>query len=112
MARREITKLSVGPLPLILAVVIHDGEHFSPHLDNIQRLSIQKYANPWLAPNSPRAEELSILIKRFAVDVFHALQKAPAYDPSWSELAIDTFSHLFEERATQRELPSLGGARL
>ncbi|HXP19778.1 MAG TPA: toll/interleukin-1 receptor domain-containing protein [Streptosporangiaceae bacterium] len=109
MARREFTKQDSGPLPLILAVVIHDGENISPHLDNIQRLPIQDYANPWLARESPKAEELSERIRGFTVHVSHALDRVPECDPRWSELAIDGFVQLFELRARQRAVPSLGG---
>jgi hypothetical protein len=109
MARREVTKQSSGPLPLILAMVIHDGEHFSPHLNDIQRLPIQEYANPWLARDSLNAERLSEHIKRFSIHVSHALMRAPACDPSWPGLAIDSFVRLFERNAVQSSVPSLGG---
>ena len=48
---------SRGPLPLILAVVIHDGEDIDHRLDEIQRFALQKYSNPWIAEGSPVAEE-------------------------------------------------------
>ena len=108
MARAELTRQPSGPLPLILALVIH-GENVSPHLNHIQRLSIQKYANPWIAQGSPRAEELSERIRRFCVHVSHALEKAPKCEPNWSSLAIKQFVELFEARASQRDFPSLGG---
>ena len=109
LARREFTKRDSGPLPLIVAVVIHDGENISPYLDDIQRLSIQDYANPWLASDSHRAEELSAQIRKLSVHVAHALQRVPECDPSWPNLAIERFVQLFEYRARQRNVPSLGG---
>jgi len=109
LARREQTKQNSGPLPLILAVVIHDGENISPYLDDIQRLPIQDYANPWLARDSPRAEELSEHIRKLSAHVAHALQRAPECDPCWPSLAVERFVRLFEYRARQRDVPSLGG---
>jgi hypothetical protein len=109
MARMEQTKQGPNPLPLVLALVIHDGETISPHLGHIQRFPIQKYANPWIARDSRRAEELSELINQFCGHVAHALGKVPDCDPGWSELAVDQFVQLFETRAIQREVPSLGG---
>jgi len=109
MARRENTKSGTGPLPLILALVIHDSENISPHLSSIQRLAIQEYANPWLARDSRRAEELSERIHRFAIHVSHALQKVPECNPNWSSLAVDSFVQLFQQQTTQRDVPSLGG---
>jgi hypothetical protein len=110
MARREFTRQSSGPLPLILAVVIHDGENISPSLDDIQRLLIQDYANPWLANGSPRSEELSDLIRGFSVHVAHALAQAPKCDPRWPSLATESFVALFEYQARQRGVPRLGTA--
>jgi len=109
LARRELTKQGSGPLPLILAVVIHDGENISPHLNDIQRLSIQDYANPWLARESPRAEELSEHIRTLSAHVAHALQRVPECDPCWPDLAIERFVQLFEYPAQQRGVPSLAG---
>jgi hypothetical protein len=109
MARRDFTKKDSGPLPLILAAVIHDGENISPNLGDIQRLAIQDYANPWLARGSRKAEKLSEQIRDFSVHVSHALLRAPECDPGWSGLAIDEFVQLFRQQARQREVPSLGG---
>jgi hypothetical protein len=109
LARRESTRSSDGPLPLILALVIHDGENIPKHLQDIQRLPIQDFANPWLRPKSPKAEKLSELIRDFSAHVSHALQKAPSdCDPYWSELATDRFIELLERRTMQHEVPSLG----
>jgi TIR domain len=109
MARMEQTKEDLGPLPLILALVIHDGENISPQLGHIQRFPIQQYANPWIARDSLRAEELSEWIRRFCIHVGHALSKAPHFDPSWPGLATEQFVRLFQTRAAQHEVPSLGG---
>lgn len=109
LARREFTRGDSGPLPLILAMLIHDGENIPPQLNDIQRFPIQEYANPWLGKNSPKAEELSERIRQFSVDVARALRRAPECDPSWSDLAVDGFIQLFDRRAEQREVPSLGG---
>jgi TIR domain len=109
MARRDVTRKESGPLPIILAVVIHDGENISPNLGDIQRFPIQPYANPWLARDSPKAERLSEHIRIFSVHVSHALQRVPECDPGWSNLAIDRFVRLFEQRSEQRDVPSLGG---
>jgi hypothetical protein len=108
LARREVTKLKSGPLPLVLAAVIHDGENISPYLNDIQRMPIQEYANPWLARDSPRAEELSERIRKFCIHVSHALAKAPECNAAWPDLIADDFIHLFAQQASQREVPSLG----
>jgi len=95
------------PLPLILAAVIHDGDNIPSELQNIQRFAIQEYANPWLAHDSPNAEVLSGLIRKFSTHVAHAIQQAPPCDPAWSDLATDRFLQLFHQGADQNAVPSL-----
>jgi hypothetical protein len=109
MARMEKARNASGPPPLILALVIHDGENISPQLSHIQRFAIQRYANPWIVRDSPRSEELSEWIRCFCVHVAHALRKVPDCDPRWSDLAVGEFVRLFQTQAAQREVPSLGG---
>jgi TIR domain len=108
LARRELTKTDSGPLPLILAAVIHGGENISPHLSNVGRINIQEYANPWLAPGSPRSEALSQRIREFAAEVSQALQKAPAFDPAWRDIEGARFVELFSRQARQGDVPQLG----
>jgi hypothetical protein len=110
MARRQFTSQTHGPLPLVLALVIHDGEKISPHLNDIQRDSIRDYASPWIARDSLKAEKLSDKIAKFSVHVFHALQQAPECNPAWSDLAIGSFVQLYEQQVTQQKVPSLGGS--
>jgi hypothetical protein len=109
LARREATRLASGPLPLVLALVIHDGENISSSLDDIQRLAIQDYANPWLARDSLKAEGLSEQVRKFCLYVVHAIELAPASDPGWPVLAVDDFVRLFRRGVEQHEVPSLGG---
>lgn len=112
LARRQ----SVGPsnalLPMIIAAVIHDSENISPQLADIQRFGIQEYANPWLARDSAKAEELSERVRVLASHVAHALARMPEYNPHWAELANDDFIKLFTTRTLQHEVPSLGHGAL
>ena len=93
---------------MIIAAVIHDGESILPQLTDIQRFGIQAYANPWLARDSAKAEELSERIRILASHVAHALARMPEHDPHWAELANDEFVELFMTRNWQHEVPSLG----
>jgi hypothetical protein len=108
LARRERTKINSVPLPLILAMVIHDGQNIAPYLNDIERMPIQKYANPWMAKDSPRAEELSNRVRKFSSHVHHAISRAPMCDPAWSQIAAAEFVQLFAQQASQRKVPSLG----
>jgi hypothetical protein len=110
LARRDaVAELTGASPPLLLPAVIHDGEHISPELGDIQRLNIQPFANPWMAAGSPAAEELSNHIRKFATHVAHAIEGAPDHDPGWSKLATDEFVEVYRRTSRQRTVPSLGG---
>ncbi len=108
LARRQSLTNSLGPPPLILAIVIHDGDDIDTSLADIQRFPLQKYSNPWIAEGSSVAEVLSMRIQEFSGHVVHALNRVPDYDPSWPDLATKEFLGVFANRTVQRELPSLG----
>jgi hypothetical protein len=110
LARRKALTTPTGPPPpLVLPAVIHDGEHIASELGDIQRLEIQKYANPWIASGSPTAEELSNQIRVFAGHVARALEQTPEYDGTWPGLATDDFIKLYRTTTNQTAVPSLGG---
>jgi hypothetical protein len=108
LARRRAL---ADPPPLVLAAVIHDGEHIDPSLGDIQRFDIQSYANPWLARESATAEELSNRVRVLASHVAHALERAPDHDEKWAALAVEEFVALYRTRSLQKAVPSLGGSR-
>ena len=110
LARRDACSV-VSPPPLVLAAVIHDGDDFPATLSGIQRFPIQKYSDPWLCQGSKREEELSEKMVKLAMHVSHALQRIPAYDPSWQVIATEEFSELLQRRVVQTAPPSLGGSQ-
>ncbi|MEU4446735.1 toll/interleukin-1 receptor domain-containing protein [Actinosynnema sp. NPDC050801] len=108
LARRRAAGGSREPLPLILAAVLHDGKDFPGELGDIQHFPLQDCASPWIAEGSPKAEVLSDKVMKLAADLSHAIDRAPAHDPKWRELAIDEFTGLFERSRTPTRPPSLG----
>lgn len=108
LARKQSLANDFGPLPLVLAVVIHDGQNIDPRLDGIQRFPLQSCCNPWIAEGSPTAELLSMKLQEFAEHVAHALDRVPEYDPLWTDLATTEFLTIFESKTIQDALPSLG----
>jgi len=109
MMARRVAINADDPLPLIVAVVIHDGDTFPPELGDIQQFPIQKYSNPWMRKGSAKAEELSEKINTLSAHVAHALEYAPEHDPTWRNIATKTFLGTFRDRTTQSRPPSLGG---
>ena len=108
MARRTACD-PVNPPPLVLAVIIHDGEQLPVELSGIQQFPIQAYSNPWMRQDSQRAEELSEKLIKLAMHVARALDQIPDYDASWQVLATEQFIQLFHRKVPQTTPPSLGG---
>jgi internalin A len=110
LARRELTsrELTRGSFPpnLIIAAILHDSEHLDPRLDDIERFDIREYANPWIADGSPRHERLSEQLARLSVSVAQALDKAPEYNPAWSDLD-QLPDELLVDYGEQRTVPRL-----
>jgi hypothetical protein len=110
LARRQfLTEGPQGPPRLIFAVLLHDSEDIDEILTDIQQLPLQKYCNPWMYRHGITAERLSMRIEKFATDVAGAVAQAPNFDPGWAKLTGEEFWGLFEGRAKQEKLPSLGG---
>lgn len=110
LARRASTAGSGMPLPLVIGVVIHDGEDIPHGVADIQRFPIQKYASPWIQQRSPNAERLSEQIRELASSVGKACASAPDHDPEWRRLATAQFRSLFEPRHPAAGRPTLGEA--
>ncbi|CCH30592.1 TIR domain-containing protein [Actinosynnema sp. NPDC047251] len=108
LARRNAVSRLNDPLPLVLAVVIHDGKDFPVLLGEIQQFPLQDCASPWIAAGSPKAELLSDKVMKLAGDVRQAIERAPEHDPAWRDLAIDEFTGLFHRRNPPAGPPSLG----
>ena len=108
LARRK--RIGGTPLlPLIIPVVIHDGESIPAQLGGITRFQIQEYASPWLGEGSRKKEELAYEIRRLAEHTGRALARVPAYNPDWMGLAVEEFAPLFPAREGQQlVVPSLG----
>lgn len=108
LARRKATSGPNDPLPLILTVIIHDGDDFPEEFSDIQQLSIRDYASPHIGEDSPTKELLDKEIKKLAEHVYNAIQRVPDYDPGWRNLAIDEFVRTFKSNLRQSRPPSLG----
>jgi hypothetical protein len=94
---------------LIIPAAIHDGEDFPKEVAAIKPYPLQDFANPWIAEKSPTAEAFATTIKHWAPHIKAAINRAPEYDETWSELALEEFLTLFagESTARQSTLPSM-----
>jgi hypothetical protein len=113
LARRAHVAGDAAPPPLILAVLIHDGEDLQndPDLGDIQQFALQHLSNPWMTEGSSSAEQLSAELRLLAEDIEKAIGQVPNFDPDWLGLARDEFLTLFRRRTQIRQLspPSLAG---
>jgi hypothetical protein len=98
-----------NPQGLIVPALLQDGENFPCKARAIQMKDIQRYANPWLAPDGLKKEEFSQQIREWAPQIVQAIKHAPTFDPMWQALASDDLlKELTGDPLEQKILPSLG----
>jgi len=83
------------PHGLIIPALLQNGENFPLKARSIQMKDLQGCANVWLAPDSPKKEELSQRIREWTPQIVQAIRHAPDFDPMWQNLAFDSFLNLF-----------------
>jgi hypothetical protein len=112
LARRAQVAGDAAPPPLILAVLIHDGEDLQndPELGDIQQFALQDLSNPWMNLGSANAELLALKLRTLAYDIAKAIDKVPHFDPDWRGLARDEFLTLHRRRTRQESPPSFARA--
>jgi hypothetical protein len=97
---------------LVVPAIIHDckdKENLPRFIGGIIPAELQEYSNVRTARDSVTEEKLSSLIRDWVPDISKAIQRAPPFDASWVELAIEEFIALFSEvpAPKQRIAPSL-----
>jgi hypothetical protein len=96
------------PEGLIVPAIIHDGDDLPDEARILNPLCLQKYTNIRVAQYSPTLEELANQIQAWAPDIVRAIERAPDYDATWLQLAVDKFIDLFKvPPSRQRILPRL-----
>jgi hypothetical protein len=91
--RRSSLNGGTGRLPLILGVVIHDGDAVDDDLRvaDIQRIDMKDCNDPWMTKDSEMQERLSQKVKDLSESVARAMRQAPDYDPTWETQARQVF---------------------
>jgi hypothetical protein len=84
-----------GTNDLIIPVILYGRDDFPDAVKRIQCLNLQDVANPFMSYSSPTYEKLSEKIRDWVSDVANAIIRAPSYDPTWQQLAIDEFIQQF-----------------
>jgi hypothetical protein len=109
--REELTnfRTSSNPAGLIVPVVIDDGTSFPAEVRKMQSEPLNPFANPFMRIESPKQEELAEVLKqRVCPTVERALNRAPAFDPGWEQLAHKQFEHMFRiQTPIQSSVPAL-----
>lgn len=94
---------------LIIPATLHDGEDFPTRAKKRQMVDLSAYASPWAVRDGPTTEALAQRIAAWVPTVAHAIQRAPAFDPTWQDLAFEDFMALFTRtNLEQTNLPGLG----
>jgi TIR domain len=96
-----------NPKGLVIPAMIHDGEKFPQHLQDIQYFEIQKYFNVRMAKYSERAAELDDIIAAQAPDIAQAINSAPPWRAQWPKTAAQNMYKLLfrDDEAPQKTLP-------
>jgi hypothetical protein len=112
--RRKSLNGSIGPLPLILGAVIHDGDAVDHDLRvaDIQRMDLKDCNNPWMAEGSEMRARLSLKVKDLSEYVAKAVSQAPDYNPTWESEAREVFEAIYnspdDPPATLDDPPGFG----
>lgn len=100
MRHREVLcgyRTGQNPRGLIIPVIIDDGDHFPPEVQEIQGQKIHDFANPFMRIDSPRQEEFAEALRtKLCVDIQNAIQFVPAFDPQWRNAAVENFEARFK----------------
>ncbi len=97
---------------LVIPAIIHDGKSFPSWIQNRVAMSLTDCVNIRMAKGSPTEEMLSKKIDTWVLDIEKAIQRAPAYDPQWEEIAVEEFMRRFEDFTEPKQLtiPSQAGS--
>ena len=97
------------PEGLIVPATLHDGDDFPSQAKIIQMADLRDCAKPWAVRDGQVIQDLAQRICAWTPQVARAIRHAPAFDPTWQDLAFDSFMDLFAKMALEQTiLPSLG----
>ncbi len=97
------------PRGLIIPAHIHDGQDFPRFALAIQAAQLQPYTNVRLSEGSLTEERLSDEIRKWVPDIAQAISSAPAFDATWTDLAVSNIVKQFAALdPVQTVPPSLG----
>lgn len=90
-------------------MLIYDGETFIDDVRQIQSKDLRTFALSWIAPESPKREELEEQVREWAPDVARAIARSPAFESSWGENPAkkEFINRYFQEDPAQSEVPRL-----
>lgn len=83
--------------PLIVPVVVHDGNLIPQEALRIQPMDLAKYRIAHINPDTTDYHEFSKAVGRLAPDVASQIQSAPPFDPQWEDQCRERFNKVFEK---------------
>ncbi len=92
------------PTPLIVPVVVHDGERIPLEAKHIQPIDLAKYRIAHIHRDTNDYHEFSKAMKKLAPDVAALIRSAPPFDPNWEAQYRQRFSDVFEAANNGRPL--------
>jgi hypothetical protein len=85
-----------GRAPLIIPVVVHDGERIPPKAKRIQPADLSRFRIAYINKDTTLYQEFSQAMAQLAPHVAAAIQAAPAFDDRWVGDCQQRFNQVYE----------------
>lgn len=93
---------------LIKPAIIHDGNKFPAEAKRLQGKRLTCCTSVRMAPNSPKQEELDLLIQNWVPTIAKAIENVPAYNKDWESYNIQAFHETYRSNIGSTKNPSIG----
>ncbi len=83
--------------PLIVPIVVHDGESIPQQVKRIQPIDLAKFRIAHINRDTTDYHEFSKAMAKLAPDVAALIKLAPLFDPNWEPRYRERFKEVFEK---------------
>lgn len=94
----------VKHMPLIVPVVVHDGNLIPQEAKRIQPMDLAKYRIAHINRDTTDYHEFSKAVGKLAPDVAAQIRSAPPFDPEWENQCRKRFNEVFEASSNHKKL--------
>jgi len=102
----EVSKGKASRLPLIIPVVVHDGESIPPEAKRIQPADMARFRNPYISGCAEDYYAFAQAMGQLAPQVADAIKAAPVFKSQWIGRCKKRFNSLYKA-LDQGQTPAL-----